>query len=134
MGHGNHRALIVLQVMLQPGYRFGIQMVCGFIQQQYIGLRQQQTGQGYPAAFPARKQSDRHVGRRAIERAHRQFEVAVQVPAIYPLQCFLQAGLFRNQLVKIGVRVRKGFIDLIILRQQIDNGLYALADNFDDCF
>ena len=32
MGYGNNRTCVFLQVMFQPGYRFGIKMVGRFVQ------------------------------------------------------------------------------------------------------
>ena len=40
--------------LLQPFHRFGIEVVGGFVQQQHVGLLQQQTAQGHAALFAAR--------------------------------------------------------------------------------
>jgi hypothetical protein len=45
VGDGDHRAGVTLQVLLQPGDRFGVEVVGGFIQQQNVRLLQEQTAQ-----------------------------------------------------------------------------------------
>ena len=51
MGYGNDGTCILVQVLLQPLYTLGIQMVGRLIQQQYIGLLQQKAAQSHTAAF-----------------------------------------------------------------------------------
>ena len=42
---------IILQVLLQPGDGFGVQVVGGFVEQQDVGLLEQQAAQGHAASF-----------------------------------------------------------------------------------
>ena len=39
--HGNHRTLVLLQVLFQPVDRFGIKVVSGLVEEKHIGLLQQ---------------------------------------------------------------------------------------------
>ena len=48
MGHGDDRAFVALEMLLQPGDGLGIQMVGGLIKQQNIWLFQEQTAEGHP--------------------------------------------------------------------------------------
>ena len=50
----DHSAREALQELLQPLHRFGIQVVGGLIQQQHVGLGQQQAAQRHTALFAAR--------------------------------------------------------------------------------
>ena len=43
MGDGDDRALIVLEEPLEPGDRFGVQMVGGLVKQKQLGAAQQQS-------------------------------------------------------------------------------------------
>src|SRR5262249_37632005 len=45
----------VLKVMLQPGDAFGVEVVSGFVEQQHVWLREQQTAECDAAAFAARE-------------------------------------------------------------------------------
>ena len=44
----------IMQKPLQPGHRFGIQMVCRFVQQQHVRRAEQQLAQGNAALFTTR--------------------------------------------------------------------------------
>ncbi len=54
VGHQDHAAGEGFQVVLQPGHGLGVQVVGGLVQQQHVGLGQQQAGQGDAALFTAR--------------------------------------------------------------------------------
>ena len=54
MGDQDHAAGEVLQVMLQPGHQeLGVEVVGGLVQQQHVGLGQQQARQRDPAPLAA---------------------------------------------------------------------------------
>src|SRR5262249_5043949 len=61
---GDDRAFVFLQVLFQPTHGLGVQMVGRLIEQQYIGLFQQQAAQRHAAALAARQDLDRRVARR----------------------------------------------------------------------
>ena len=73
MRNRDDRALVVLQVVLQPGDRFRVQVVGWLVQEQDIRFGQKQPGQRHTPPLPSREHRNRHVGRWAIERAHCQF-------------------------------------------------------------
>ena len=91
MGHGDDGAFILLQMMFQPGHRFGIQVVGRFIQQQDIRFGQQQAGQGYPAAFAAGEDLDRGIAGRAAQGIHGQVRrlSSVQASCLSSSSCSL---------------------------------------------
>ena len=51
MSYGNNRTCVLVQMLLQPLYALGIQVVGRLIEQQYIGLLQQKTAQSHTAAL-----------------------------------------------------------------------------------
>ena len=132
MRDGNDRAFIFAQVVLQPGHRFGVQVVGGLVQQQDIRLGQQQPGESHAPAFAAGKHLDWRIRRRAAQGIHGQFQVAVQVPGVDFVECLLQAGLFDNQCVEVCLCFPKFGVDLVEMLQQIHNGLDAFTDYLDD--
>ena len=46
MGDGDDRALILLQVLLQPVDALGVEVVGGLVEQEHVGLGQEQAAQG----------------------------------------------------------------------------------------
>ena len=49
--HGDDGAGILLQVLFQPVYGLCVEVVGGLVEQQYVGLLQQQPAEGHAAAF-----------------------------------------------------------------------------------
>ena len=70
MGDGDDRALVLLQVLLQPVDGLGVQVVGRLVEQQHVGLLQQQAAQRHAAALAARQILDRPVARRAVQGGH----------------------------------------------------------------
>ena len=55
MGNGNHGTGEVFQKTFQPGHRFRIQVIGGFVQNQHVGVGQQQAAQRNAAFFTTRQ-------------------------------------------------------------------------------
>ena len=53
MGHGDDRALVLAQVMLQPGHGLGVEVVGGLVEQQDVRFGEQQAGERDAPAFAA---------------------------------------------------------------------------------
>ena len=51
VGHRDDGAVVLLQVPLEPRDRLGVEVVRRLVEQQQIGLRQQQAAQRDPAAL-----------------------------------------------------------------------------------
>ena len=62
MGNGDHCAGILLQMLLQPSYGLGIQMVGRLVEQQNIWLFEQQTAHGNAPSFTTRQRLDQGIG------------------------------------------------------------------------
>lgn len=129
VGDRHHGAGEVVQEMLQPGHRVGVQVVGRFVQQQHVGSRQQQAAQRYAALFAAGQVLDLGIPRRQAQGVGGDFQLAFQVVSVGCLQDRLQLGLLGGQGVEVGIRLGIGGIDLVQPRL----GLLDLADGlFDD--
>ena len=82
MGHHHHGAGVIVQRVFQPGDAFGVQMVGRLVQQQQVGLFQQQLAQRDPALLAARQFRHRRIRRRAAQRVQRDVHLAVELPAV----------------------------------------------------
>jgi hypothetical protein len=51
VGDGDDGALVIREVVLQPGHALGVQVVGGFVQQQDVRRLQQQAAQGHTTAL-----------------------------------------------------------------------------------
>ena len=55
MGDGDDGALVLLQMTFQPGDRFCIEVVGGFVEQEDIRFAQEEPAQGHASFLTARK-------------------------------------------------------------------------------
>ena len=47
MRYGNHGSLILLQMLLKPVYALSVEVVGRLVEQQHVGLLQQQSAESY---------------------------------------------------------------------------------------
>ncbi len=99
MGHRDHRSRVFLQEALQPGDGFGVEMVGRLVEQQHVGLRQQQPAERDAAALTAGQLGDVGVARRAAQRVHGDLDGAVEVPGVGGVDLLLQLALLGEQRV-----------------------------------
>ena len=134
MRHDHDRAGIFGQRMLQPGDAFGIQVVGRFVEQQQIGLFQQQPAQRHAPPLAARQRRHRGIGRRAAQRVQRDVHAAVEIPALPGVDLRLEVGLLGQQRVHLVVAHRLGelhrdFIEAVERRLQFgERRFHVLAD------
>ena len=83
-------------------------MVGRFVEEEQVGLFQQQAAKGDAAALTARERADGQIRRRAAERVQRDFDAAVEVPAVLRVDEFLELGLLGEEGVHLGVVHRLG--------------------------
>jgi hypothetical protein len=72
---GQHRARVVREVLLQPQDALGVEVVRRLVQEQQVGLAQQQLAERDPTAFATGQRGDRRIRRRATQRVHRLLEL-----------------------------------------------------------
>ena len=51
VGDGNHCAFVLLQMAFEPLNRLRVEVVGGLVEEQNVGLLQEQTAEGHAAAF-----------------------------------------------------------------------------------
>ena len=88
-------------------------MVGGLVEQQQVGLLQQQLAQRHPATLSTGQVVDEHLGRRAAQRVHGLVEPAVEVPRVGVVEVGLQVAHFGEQLVVVGVGVGQLLTDRV---------------------
>ncbi len=132
VGDGNHRPGIALQVVFEPGDRFGIEVVGGLIQEQYVRRLQQEAAERHPPLFATGKLPHGGIAGWAAKSIHGHFQPRIQIPGIKSIELFLDFPLARDQPIHLVVSHRfcKGLVDSVKFVQQIDNALNPLLDNF----
>ena len=130
VGHGDHGAFILLQMLLQPQHRFGIQVVGRFVEQQNIGLLEQQPAQRHPPLLAAGEHAHLLVRRRATQGIHRDLEFAVEIPPVRRFDLFLQLGLLVDELFHfIRAGITHAVADRFVFVQQPHELLLPLFDD-----
>ncbi len=93
VGDRDDRARVLLQELLEPGDRLRVEVVGGLVQQQEVGLLQQEAAERHAADLAAREGAHVRVARRAAQGVHRDLDRAVQVPAVGDLDGVLHPRL-----------------------------------------
>ena len=124
MRHGDHGARVVLQRALEPGDGLGVEVIRRLIEEQEVGLGQQETAQRDPATLAARECGDLGVSGREAECVHGDLEGPVEIPHAGSIDLRLQVGLFGQQGVDVGVGRAEGGAHLVVA---VDQAL-GLAD------
>ena len=101
VGDGEDGALVLREVLFEPQHALGVEVVGGLVEQQQVGLGQQQLAERHAAAFTARQVRDGLVGRRAAQCVHRLLELGVDVPRVCGVQFLLQMAHLFHQLVGV---------------------------------
>ena len=133
VGDGDDRALILLQVLLQPVDALGVEVVGGLVEQEHVGLGQEQAAQGHTAALTTGEVGHGAVARGTMEGAHRTLQARVHVPGVGRVDNVLELSLAGHELVHlVGVVVvlllAKLHVDLVILAQRVIDAAHTLAD------
>jgi hypothetical protein len=113
VGDGEDRAGVGLQVTFEPLDGLGVEMVGRLVEEQQVGLLQQQLAQRDAAALTTGKVVDDRVRRRAAQRVHRLVEAAVEVPGTGVVEVGLQVAHLGEQGVVVGVGLAELLGDLV---------------------
>ena len=103
MGDGDHGARVALEVMLQPRHAFGVEVVGGLVEQQHVGLFQQNLAQRHATLFTTRQLGHVGVARRQAQRVHGHFDLVVEVPQIVLVDVLLQLPLPLDQRIEVRI-------------------------------
>ena len=128
VGDGDDGARVVLQEALQPVDALGVEVVRRLVEQQQVGMGEQQPAQRHPSALAARQRGDVGVVGRAAQGVHGDLDVAVQVPRVGGGDLVLQLGLHRADLLVVGVGVAPHGHDLVVAAQQVPDRTHAVHD------
>jgi hypothetical protein len=101
VGHGDHGALVLGQVLLEPRDGVGVQVVRRLVEEQEVGLGEQQPAERDAAALAARQVLHGGVRRRAAQGVHRVLELGVQAPGVGRVDLRLQLGELVRRLVGV---------------------------------
>ena len=96
---------VALQRLLEPRHRLGVEVVGGLVEQQQVGLRQQQPAQRHAAALATGERGDVGVAGREPQGVHGDLDLAVEVVGALGLDLGLEAGLLLADLLVVGVGV-----------------------------
>ncbi|OIQ96268.1 hypothetical protein GALL_217880 [mine drainage metagenome] len=125
MGHRHHGAREAGEELLQPFHRFGVEVVGRLVEQQHVGLGQQQPTERDAALLAARERADLGLPGRQPQRVGGDFELVVEVAAGRG-QDGLVLGLIGGELVEVGVGLGVGGIDRVELGLRLEHFAHAL--------
>ncbi len=117
-----------LQELLEPFDRFGVEMVGRLVEQQHVGLRQQQAAERDAALLAARQRLDLRFPRRQAQGVGGDFERALERMAVVRGDDRLETLLLGGELVEIGAFLGIGGIDGIELLLRIGDVRHAFLD------
>ena len=131
MGDGYHRALVLLEVLLEPVDALGVEVVGGLVEQEHVGLLKEEAAEGHPAALTSREVRHGRVSCGTAEGGHGAVEARVDIPCVRGVDYVLHLSLTLHQFVHL-VRVAVVFFEaeflvyLIIFFKGIVHLLHAL--------
>ena len=89
------------QVLLQPGDGLGVEVVGGLVEEQHLGLLEQEPAEGDAALLAAGEGVDGGVVGRAAQRLHGDVDLGVEVPEVLGVDLVLEGGHLLHQRVGI---------------------------------
>ena len=105
VGDGHDGARILREEAFEPLDRLGIEMVGGLVEEQQVGMLQEQPGERDPALLAARERRDVGVVGRTPKRVHRDVDVPFQVPRVGRVDLVLEGGLLGTDRLVVRVRI-----------------------------
>ena len=120
VGDRHDRARVLLEEALEPVDRFGIEVVGRLVEQQQVGVAEEEPGECHATLLPAGQLRDVGVVGRAAQGVHRDVDVALEVPGIGRGDLVLEGRLLGADLLVVGVGVGPGGHDRVVL---VDEGL-----------
>jgi hypothetical protein len=131
---GDDRTRIALQMLIEPGHGFGVQMIGRFVEEENVRLLQQQSAQRHAPVLTAGEDLDRAVPGRAAQGVHCHLDPRIQIPGTKSVELFLDLGLTLDKLVHllIGHGLGKLFVDPGEVGQQVHDFLQTLLHYLKD--
>ena len=103
VGDGDHRARVLVEEALEPLDGLGVEVVGRLVEQQQVGVLEQQPGERHAALLAAGERRDVGVVGRAAQRVHRDLDVALDVPGVGGVDPVLERGLLGADRLVVGV-------------------------------
>ncbi len=119
-------------MLLEPEHGFGVEVVRRLVEEEQVGLLEEELAQGHPAALTTGEDADVGVGRRAAQGVHGLFELGVEVPRVGGVDGFLELAHLLHQGVEVRVRIRHLLGDLVVpveLRLDLGHALFDVAEH-----
>lgn len=113
VGDGEDGAGVLRQELLEPEHALGVEVVGGLVEEQQVGLLQEQLGQRHAALLASGEVGDEGVARRRAQRVHRLLELRVEVPRVGGVDGLLQGAHLGQERVEVGVGVGHRQRDLV---------------------
>lgn len=88
-------------MLLQPVHRLGVEVVGGLVEEQQVGLFEQQLAERDAALLTTGEVGDGRVAGRAAEGVHGLFELGVEVPGVRVVQLLLELAHLLQQRVGV---------------------------------
>ncbi len=113
MRNRDHGTGVLLQVLFEPEHTLGVKVVRGLVEQQQVGLLQQQARERDAATLTTREVLHHGVGGRRAQRVHGLFELVVEIPTVNGVDLLLQRAHLGEQRVEVGVGLGHEGRDLV---------------------
>ncbi len=105
VGDRHDRARVLLQEALEPVDRLGVEVVGRLVEQQQVGVAEEQPAERDAALLAAGQGRDVGVVGRAAQGVHGDLDVALEAPGVGRRDPVLELGLLLADLVVVGVGV-----------------------------
>ena len=125
--HRDHRAREFLQVLLEPVDTFRVEVIRGFIEEQHVGLRQEQAAQRNASLLAARQIRDRRVPRRQAQCVGGDLHLHAGV-GTGGRDDRLELRLLRGKRVEVGALLGVGRVDLVETLLRAQHFAHSLLD------
>ena len=128
VGDGDDRPRVLLEEALEPVDRFGVEVVGRLVEEEQVRVAEEEPGERDASLLAAGERGDAGVVGRAAQGVHRDVDVALEVPGVGRGDLVLERGLLGADLLVVGVRVRPGGHDRVVLvDERLDLG-HAVHD------
>ena len=106
VGHGDNGAEVLGEVPFQPVHTLGIEVVRRLVEQEQVGLLEQQFAEGHAASLAAGEVRHPPVARRQVHGVHGDLDLPVQIPEIFGVDLVLNGRLLGEDFLHLPVRHR----------------------------
>ncbi|SKZ66824.1 30S ribosomal protein S5 [Mycobacteroides abscessus subsp. abscessus] len=99
--HRENCAGVRRQELLEPQHALGVEVVGRLVEQQQVGLGQQQLAQRDAAALTTRQVGDRRIAGRTAQRVHGLVDLRVEIPGVGVVEVLLELAHLLHEFVGV---------------------------------